>query len=148
MTEPWGTPLRQGASSERTPYDRFDRHDLVRFSTAPLMSEDFRLAVCLPNSLSSGNGSSWRRSISVSPKNQTYPQSPDAGLPRRTRRARWSTTNFDWNSFTHAVEEAIELFSPAPMSLRDRVHRLALPFSQRQSSTWESLKQVDTPSPG
>ncbi len=30
MTEPWGTPLRQGASSERTPsirtwYDRFDR---------------------------------------------------------------------------------------------------------------------------
>ncbi len=30
MTEPWGTPLRQGVSSERTPsiwtwYDRFDR---------------------------------------------------------------------------------------------------------------------------
>ncbi len=49
MTEPWGTLLRQGASSERTPsiwtwYDQFDRYDLIQFSTAPSMPEDFNLA--------------------------------------------------------------------------------------------------------
>ncbi len=40
------------------------------------------------------------------------------------RRARWSTNNVDWNAFSPDVEEAIDQFSPAPMSLRDRVHRL------------------------
>ncbi len=49
MTNPWGTSLRQGASSKRTPsiwtwYDRFDKYDLIQFSTAPLMPEDFSLA--------------------------------------------------------------------------------------------------------
>ncbi len=47
-TEPWGTPLRHGAFSERTPsiwtwHDRFDRYDLIQFSTAPSMPEDFSL---------------------------------------------------------------------------------------------------------
>ncbi len=46
MTEPWGTPLRQGASSERTPsiltwYDRFDRYDFIQCSTAPSVPEKF-----------------------------------------------------------------------------------------------------------
>ncbi len=31
--------------------------------------------------------------------------------------------NVDWNAFFTAVEEAIELFSRAPMSLGDRIHR-------------------------
>ncbi len=49
MTEPWGTPLRQEASSERTPsiwswYDRFDKNDLIQFSTAPSMPESFSLS--------------------------------------------------------------------------------------------------------
>ncbi len=39
------------------------------------------------------------------------------------RRARWKTRNVDWNSFSAAVEEAIELFLTAPLSLGDRVHR-------------------------
>ncbi len=39
------------------------------------------------------------------------------------RRARWNTRNVDSNSFSAAAEEAIELFSIAPLSLGDRVHR-------------------------
>ncbi len=39
------------------------------------------------------------------------------------RRTRWNTRNVYWNSFSAAVEEAIELFSTAPLSLGDRVHR-------------------------
>ncbi len=38
------------------------------------------------------------------------------------RRARWNTTNVNWNSFSAAVEEAIDKFSPAYMSLRYRVY--------------------------
>ncbi len=43
--------------------------------------------------------------------------------PASQRRARWTTMKFDRNAFFTAVEEAIELFSRAPMSLGDRVHR-------------------------
>ncbi len=49
MTEPWGTPLSQEASSERTPsiwtwHGRFDRYDLIQFNAAHSMPEDFSLA--------------------------------------------------------------------------------------------------------
>ncbi len=49
MTKPRGAPLRQGASSERTPSiwtwcDRFGRYNLIQFSTYPSMLEDFSLA--------------------------------------------------------------------------------------------------------
>ncbi len=40
-----------------------------------------------------------------------------------SHRARWYTSNVDWNSFFAAVEEAIELPSTAPLSLGDRVYR-------------------------
>ncbi len=46
---------------------------------------------------------------------------PAASAPHR--RARWNMNNVDSNTFSTAVEEAIELFSLAPMSLRNRVHR-------------------------
>ncbi len=39
------------------------------------------------------------------------------------RRTRWNTRNVYWNSFPAAAEEAIELFSTAPLSLGNRVHR-------------------------
>ncbi len=48
-TDPWGTLLTQGTSSEMTPtiwswHDGFDRYDLIQFSTAPPMPGDFSLA--------------------------------------------------------------------------------------------------------
>ncbi len=63
------------------------------------------------------------------------------------RGARWNTMTVDWNSFSAAVEEAIELFSTASHSAIASIAS-TLSFSQRQSSMWESLWQVDTPSPG
>ncbi len=42
--------------------------------------------------------------------------------PSSKRRACWNIRNTDWNQFSAAVEEAIELFSTAPLLLGDRVH--------------------------
>ncbi len=48
---------------------------------------------------------------------------PTTSLSRLERRARWNTRNVEWNAFSAAVGEAIELFSPAPIALHVRTHR-------------------------
>ncbi len=63
-------------------------------------------------------------------------------------RARWNTRNVDWNAFSAGVEEAIKLFSTAPMPLGDRVHCLNSVLLAAAKLMWKSLRQLDTPSPG
>ncbi len=49
IAEPWGTPFRQGASSDRTPsirtwYNGSEISDLIQLTTVPWMPKDFSLA--------------------------------------------------------------------------------------------------------
>ncbi len=56
------------------------------------------------------------------------------------RRARWKTINFNWQHVSAAVKEAVDIFTPGPISICDRAVASTPLFSQQQNVMLENSR--------
>ncbi len=67
-------------------------------------------------------------------------QVPNTSVTRR--RARWNTTDVNWQGFAAAVDTAIAAYPPEPISLRDRVLRLNNTSKKQAARNLQLLQPV------